>query len=146
TGMRYEVEDLATAFLRTSAGVTLQLETTWAAYTGVTDEFGVSLFGDKGGAELHVKDYAEVGTLKLFSDMGGAPTDSAPRLRPNPVQAGHSEGARRFIESILTGAPMSASGEEGLDRTRLIDAIYPSAELGREVRLDEPNEPVAGSR
>jgi hypothetical protein len=38
----------------------------------------------------------------------------------------------------LTGAPMNPSGEEGLDRTRLIDAIYRSAELGREVRFDEP--------
>jgi predicted dehydrogenase len=142
-GMPYEVEDLATAFLRTAAGATIQLETSWAAYTGVTDEFGVSLFGEKGGAELHVKDYAEVGTLKLFADMGGAPTDSAPRLRPKPVHAGHSEVIRRFIDSILTGAPMSPSGEEGLDRTRLIDAIYRSAELGREVRLDEP---VAGIR
>jgi predicted dehydrogenase len=135
-GMPYEVEDLATAFLRTSAGATLQLETAWAAYSGVTDEFGVSLFGDKGGAELHVKDYAEVGTLKLFGDMGGAPTDSEPRLRPKARHAGHSEVIRRFIDSILTGAPMSPSGEEGLDRTRLIDAIYRSAELGREVRLD----------
>jgi len=45
---------------------------------------------------------------------------------------------RRFVDSILTGVPMSPSGEEGLDRTRLIDAIYRSAELGQEVRLDEP--------
>jgi predicted dehydrogenase len=137
-GKIYEVEDLATAFLRTSAGATIQLEASWATHSGVTDEFGVTLYGDKGGAELHVKDYAEVGTLKLFGDMGGAPTDSAPRLRPKPVHAGHSEVIRRFIDSILTGAPMSPSGEEGLDRTRLIDAIYRSAEIGREVRLDEP--------
>ena len=137
-GRPYEVEDLATAFLRTSEGATLQLETSWAAYTGATDEFGVALFGDKGGAELHVKDYAETGTLRLFGDMGGVPTDSTPRLAPKKVHAGHAEVIRRFIDSILTGAPMSPSGEEGLDRTRLIDAIYRSAELGREVRFDEP--------
>jgi predicted dehydrogenase len=137
-GMPYEVEDLATAFLRTSAGATIQLETCWAAYTGATDEFGVALFGDKGGAELHVKDYAETGTLKIFGDIGGTPIDTAPRLRPKKVTAGHAEVIRRFIDSILTGAPMNPSGEEGLDRTRLIDAIYRSAELGREVRFDEP--------
>jgi predicted dehydrogenase len=134
----YEVEDLATAFLRTDDGAALHIETSWAAYTGMTDEFGVTLFADNGGAELHVKDYAEVGTLRLFGDAGGAPTDCAPRLQPKKVHAGHAEVIRRFIDSILTGVPMSPSGEEGLDRTRLIDAIYRSADLGREVRLDDP--------
>ncbi|MEA2524351.1 MAG: hypothetical protein QOF73_1578 [Thermomicrobiales bacterium] len=136
-GKTYEVEDLSTAFLRTSNGSTIHLEASWALHSGVTDEFGVYVYGDKGGAELHVKDYAATGTLKLFGDVGGAPTDSIPRLQPKPRHAGHSEVIRRFIDSILTGAPMSPSGEEGLDRTRLIDAIYRSAELGREVRLDE---------
>jgi len=140
----YEVEDLATAFLRTDRGATMHLETCWAAYTGMTDEFGVILYGDKGGAELHVKDYAEVGTLRIFGDMGGVPTDSTPRIQPKrKVYAGHAEVIRRFIDSILTGAPMSPSGEEGLDRTRLIDCIYRSAEIGREVRLDEPDPAVA---
>jgi predicted dehydrogenase len=133
----FEVEDLATAFLRTAGGETIQLETSWAVNGGMTDEFGVSLYGDKGGAELHVKDYAVVGTLRLFGEMGGAPTDSTPRLQPKKVHAGHAEVIRRFVDSILTGAPMSPSGEEGLDRTRLIDAIYRSADVGREVRLDE---------
>ncbi|HKG26558.1 MAG TPA: Gfo/Idh/MocA family oxidoreductase, partial [Thermomicrobiales bacterium] len=137
-GMPYEVEDLATAFLRTSAGATIQLESSWAVHSGVTDEFGITLYGDKGGAEIRVKDYAEGDTLRIFGEMGGAPTDSAPRLRPKPRHAGHSEVIRRFVDSILTGVPMSPSGEEGLDRTRLIDAIYRSAELGQEVRLDEP--------
>src|SRR5215210_1513261 len=41
----YEVEDLATAFLRTDTGAAIQLETSWATHSSVTDEFGVSLFG-----------------------------------------------------------------------------------------------------
>jgi hypothetical protein len=32
---------------------------------------------------------------------------------------------------------MSPNGDEGLDRTRLLDAIYRSAELGREVVIGE---------
>lgn len=134
----YEVEDLATAFLRTDTGAAIHLESSWATHSGVSDEFGVSLFGDKGGAELYVKDYATVGTLKLFSDVGGAATDSVPRLQTQPRHAGHADVIHRFLDSILTGCPMSPSGEEGLDRARLIDAIYRSAEIGREVRLDEP--------
>ena len=98
----------------------------------VADEFGVSLFGNQGGAEIHVKDYALTGTLRVFGDFEGIPTDSAPRLQKTH---GHSEIIRGFVGAILDGTPVSPSGEEGLDRTRLIDAIYRSAELGREVEL-----------
>jgi predicted dehydrogenase len=130
--LHYEVEDLATAFIRLEGGATLHLETSWAAYTGMTDEFGVSLFGNEGGAEIHVKDYALTETLKTFGDFEGVPTDAMPRLQKTH---GHTEIIHSFVDAILHGTPVSPSGEEGLDRTRLIDAIYRSAELGREVEL-----------
>jgi len=140
----YEVEDLATALLRMENGATLHLEASWAGFSGHTDEFGVSLMGSKGGAELHVKDYASTGTLKLFSDIGGVPTDASPRLQTKEVWEGHAQIIRNVVDSILNGTPVSPSGEEGLDRARLIDAIYRSAELAREVRLEElAVEPVA---
>jgi len=130
----YEVEDLATALIRLDSGATLQLEVAWAAYAGVTDEFGVTLMGDKGGAEIHIKDYAPTDTLRVFGDVGGVPADCAPRVRP---QHGHSGVVRQFVDSILAGAPVSPSGEEGLARVRLIDAIYRSAQLGREIEMGD---------
>jgi predicted dehydrogenase len=133
----YEVEDLATAFLRMENGATLHLEASWAGYSGHTDEFGISLMGDQGGAELHVKDYASTGTLKIFSDAGGAPVDTMPRLQGKEVWDGHAQIIGNVVDSILHGTPVSPSGEEGLDRTRLIDAIYQSAALGRELRIEE---------
>jgi predicted dehydrogenase len=131
----YEVEDLAVAFLRTTTGATIFLETSWAAHSGDTDDFGISLLGDQGGAELHVKDYATVGTLRLFSNIDGVPVDSVPRLPEKLPAAGHAEVITTFLDAILHGTPMSPSGEEGLQRTRLIDAIYRSAEERREIAL-----------
>lgn len=133
----YEVEDLAVAFLRAAGGATIFLEAGWAAYTSATDEFGVYLLGDKGGAELHVKDYAATGTLQIFGDINGVPVDCTPRLQPKPPAAGHIAITHRFVDSILTGVPMSPNGVDGLQRTRLIDAIYRSAALGREVAVSE---------
>ena len=130
---KYEVEDLAAAFLRMEDGATLHLETSWAAYTGHGDDFGVTLFGSQGGAEINVQDYAQTGTLRTFGDFEGVATDAAPRLQK---RHGHAEIIHKFADSVLDGAPPDPSGEEGLDRVRLIDAIYRSAELGREVAVD----------
>ena len=80
------------------------------------------------------KDYALTDTLRVFGEFAGIPTDSSPRLQKI---SGHAEIIKAFVTSILTGAPFSPSGEEGLDRARLIDAIYRSAELGREITIDE---------
>ena len=129
---KYEVEDFATALLRMDDGATLQLDTSWAAYTGHTDDFGVSLLGTEGGAEIHVKDYAQTGTLKLFGDIQGVPTVTEPRLVANH---GHTQIITKFVASALDGVPADPSGDEGLDRVRLIEAIYRSAVEGREVSV-----------
>lgn len=130
----FEVEDLATAFLRFDNGGTLLLEAAWAAYTEMTDEFGVQIYGSNGGAKIHSKDYADVGTLQLFSDVADTANDSRPRLIH---RSGHAYITRNFVDAILNGTPLSPNGEEGLDRVRTIEAIYRSAELGREITLDE---------
>lgn len=135
TTSNYEVEDLATAFMRTSTGATILLEASWAAHTSDTDDFGIYLLGARGGAELHVKDYATVGTLRLFSTIDGVPVDSTPRLPSKLPSAGHAQVVSAFLDSIITGVPMSPSGEDGLKRTRIIDAIYRSAEERRELSL-----------
>lgn len=144
TDKPFEVEDFAAAFMRTDAGATLHLEASWAGYTGHTDEFGVSFMGDKGGAELHVKDYATVGTLKLFSEVGGAQADTVPRLPQKEVWAGHAEIIHSLVDAILDGKPMSPSGLEGLDRTRLIDEIYRSAAERREITIEGSVAEMAG--
>jgi predicted dehydrogenase len=130
----YEVEDLATAFLRFENGGTLLLEAAWAAYTEMTDEFGVQLYGSNGGAKIHSKDYADVGTLQLFSDVSDAAVDATPRLQH---RKGHGYITKNFVDAILHGTPLSPNGEEGLDRVQIIEAIYRSAELGREISLDD---------
>jgi predicted dehydrogenase len=129
-GQPYEVEDLATAMIRFEGGLTLQLDAAWAAYTGHTDEFGLSLLGSDGGAEIHAKDYAQIDTLRLYGQIDDVPTVTTPKLLE---RHGHGEILRGFVDSVIDGVSMSPSGEEGLERVRLIEAIYRSAELGREV-------------
>ena len=83
--------------------------------------------GDKGGAEIFIHDYQKTGALQFFSDLNGVPVDTQPRMI---VQHEHQQVVKRFIDAITLGTPMTPSGEEGVDRARIIDSIYESAALG----------------
>lgn len=128
----YEVEDLAAAFIRFEDGGTLVCEASWASYGEMEDDFGIQVYGSDGGARLHSVKYSDTDTLRMWSSIGGTTQESAPVIIPS---GGHNLATRGFVDAILNGTPVSPDGNEGLDRVRLIDAIYRSAELGREIRF-----------
>ena len=128
----YEVEDLATAFIRLQGGVTLSLEASWATYSSAVDDFGVVLYGTEGGAEIEVKNYGWERTLNIFTDVGGVPADIQPRVTRGE---GHSGVVRDFITKIRTGQAPLSGGREGLRRARIIDACYASATEGQEIEF-----------
>jgi predicted dehydrogenase len=129
----YEVEDLATAFIRLEGGATLLLETSWAAFTEMNDDFGIQVYGSNGGARIFAENYALTGTLDVFSGFGDTTMDGKPRL---VAKEGHAQIITGFLDGILEGKPVSPDGQEGLDCVRVIDAIYRSAQVGREIVLD----------
>jgi predicted dehydrogenase len=129
----YEVEDIATAFLRLADGGTLLLETSWAGYAGTGDSFGVTLFGSDGGAQIDVRNYAQEDTLRIYTDIADTPAEIRPEVRRGE---GHQAVVRSFVETVRSGEWDNQHGEEGLSRTRVIDACYASAQAGHEVSLD----------
>jgi predicted dehydrogenase len=134
TGSRYDVEDLATAFLRLSTGGTLLLEASWATHSNASDDFGVTLYGTVGGAEIKVRNYNWEDTLRIFTEVAGAPAEIQPRLTRGE---GHQAVVRDFIAAITDGNWSQHTGREGLLRTQIVDACYASALQGREVVLSE---------
>jgi predicted dehydrogenase len=129
----YEVEDLATAFVRLEGGATLLLEASWGTHSSAGDDFGVTLYGTEGGVELFVRDYGYDNTVRVFTDVGGVPTDMAPRI---PKGRGHLHVIERFAAAVLDGAPAIPSPEEGMRRVEVIAACYQSAQEGREVTIE----------
>lgn len=133
-GSAFEVEDLATAFLRLQGGGTLLLESSWATYRSNGDDFGVTLYGSQGGAEIKVHNYGVEDTLRIYTDVGDVPAEIIPQV---PRGEAHVAVVRDFISVIRSGDWSSHVGREGLRRTQIIDACYQSALEGREVLLDE---------
>ncbi|MCC7353317.1 MAG: Gfo/Idh/MocA family oxidoreductase [Anaerolineae bacterium] len=128
----FDVEDLASAFIRLETGATLTLAVSWAGYTGWGDDYFVHLWGKEGGAELTVRNYTEADTLRFFADVAGVRTEMRPTC---PAQQGHARVVSEFVRAIKLGHALSPTVEEGLYVLRLVEAIYRSATEGREVRL-----------
>jgi len=117
------VEDLAVALLRFERKKTIMLEASWATHLD-RETMPVQLFGTKGGAAL--------GPLRVFKDMHGTTADINLGFRE---VNGHMMEMIHFVECCLDGKPVLAPGEDGLAVQKMLDAIYESAQVGREVRI-----------
>ncbi|RZT28133.1 putative dehydrogenase [Kribbella sp. VKM Ac-2569] len=133
-GSAFEVEDLATAYLRLKGGGALQLETSWATFRAPGDNFGIELFGTDGGAKIEVQNYTNEDTLRIFTDVGGVPAEVKPATGAG---LGHRAVVREFVRIVKSGDWEGQNGSEALLRTEIIDACYASAKAGREVVLND---------
>lgn len=132
-GSAYEVEDLASLLLRLEGGGSIVLETSWAAYRPAGDEFGITLYGTEGGADLRVVDYAPAGELTIFTGEGESISDVSVKADPG---RGHTAVVETFLEHVADRENWGRyDGSTALDRARVIDAAYESARVGAEVVL-----------
>jgi predicted dehydrogenase len=131
--MEFDVEDLAAVFIRLQDGGTLLVEASWAAHRTDGDEFGITLYGSKGGAELIVENYAPSGSLTIFTDHDGVPAET--RLTA-PPGGGHKVVVERFLGKIRSGRWHEYDGAAAVELARIVDACYRSAAERREVRMD----------
>jgi predicted dehydrogenase len=133
-GLTYEVEDLATAFIRLSNGVTLLLEASWAVYGRHGDDFGVSLFGTEGGADIEVLNYGWQNTLRIYGDTGGVPSVTRPEVTQG---LGHAGVVADFLAVVRSGDWAGHNGIAALRRSQIIEACYRSAQAGHELALTD---------
>ncbi|MFP4355884.1 MAG: Gfo/Idh/MocA family protein [Phycisphaerae bacterium] len=121
----YTVEDLATGYVRFENGATMSIEASFAAHIG-PQGMDFTLMGTKGGAQQS--------TSTIYHDMGGYMTDSTPVWLPN--NDAFRVKMDCFVDCCLYGKENQAPGEEGLMIQKILDAVYASAESGREVLID----------
>ena len=130
-GDTFDVDDFVAAFLRLESGATLALEVSWAGYIEKGDRFFVQLWGDEGGATMDVLNYTTQDTLRIYTDVHGTRTE----IRPQTAGEYEKSVNHEFVRAIRLGRALSPTVEEGLQILRVIEAIYRSAEVGREVML-----------
>jgi predicted dehydrogenase len=135
TGSAFDVEDFATVLLRLEGGASITLDTSWASYRPSGDEFGFTVYGTEGGAELRVVDYAPATDVALYAGTADAVAD---RVLPGGDPAGHQGVVDEFIRTVRSPDEWAASdGSIAARRAAIIDACYLSAEEGREVAVEQ---------
>lgn len=134
----FDVEDLGSAIIRFENNLALTLETSWALYRSPGDNLGISIHGTEGAVELESQDYAEA-TVRVFRDGVGPDGERVDddSILDNLEHRAHDAVIEDFVAMIQAG-PMEwpkYDGSVGLERARIIDAIYESARTGKEVAL-----------
>ncbi|MBE1442889.1 Gfo/Idh/MocA family protein [Paenibacillus sp. OAS669] len=122
----FDVEDLASGFIRFDNGSTLQIEFSWAS--NVEEEMSfVELRGTKAGLSY------KRGEAKVFTEVEGTLVDLLPKLPKDGN--GHKEHLYHFIDCIQGRAKPLNTPQDGVDMIKILSAIYESARTGAEVRL-----------
>ena len=130
----FDVEDLATAFLRLDGGGTLLLESSWAQWIPY-DQCYVTVYGSEGGASIEWggepgEPYRKLG---IWTEKDGVPAELKPIVPPDGQ---HLETVVRFLSDVTSGSAVGHDGSEALMRAKVVDACYASAGQGREVTLE----------
>src|SRR5438034_11001439 len=131
----FDVEDAAYAFIRFQDGAVVQLETSWAG--NLTDDipprkyFGREsnnsvLYGSKASVRLK--------PLTLFEDQGGELVSVPLQVKQDEAN-GFQLQLGNFIASLSRDSTPTNNADQAVALMKMIDAIYASSELGREVPI-----------
>ncbi|MFU8868012.1 Gfo/Idh/MocA family protein [Natronococcus sp.] len=127
----FDVDDSASAFIRTADDRSISLEVAWATNRPENNEFVVR--GTDSAAVFDLLD----GDLSIHS----ASTAGSDHLEDTSIETRqndtHTEEQRTFFDSIAAGEVGNESVQQALSVQRVIDGIYRSSETGRTVAIGE---------
>lgn len=126
SGGTFDVEDLAMGFIRFDNGACLQIEFSWASNVEKENRF-VEIRGTKGGFK-----WSDNGEAAIYSEEEGQLTDTVYKTE---MGNGHKAALDHFVNILLDGAKKDYVPEQGVNMIKILEAMYRSAELGREVAL-----------
>jgi len=127
----FDVEDLGAAFVRFDGGATLTLEASWAGFMGKNEDMVTEVLGERGGIVQRNVGEGYDFEARVFSEEGGSLVETRIQRRLAPTPSPYGE----FVDALLEGRPSLATGEDGLKVQQVLDAIYLSARVGKEVRI-----------
>jgi predicted dehydrogenase len=130
-GKEFDVEDFACGFIRFANGASLVFETSWAGHQADPEEMCTVVLGTKGGL-VHKNEGGGYGFVAEYHTERRGHKLSA---RIAPSRAVHTSSFAEMVRALVRGTRPIADGEDGLRVQQVLDGLYRSAALGREVRV-----------
>ncbi len=129
-GIPFDVDDFATALIKFANGATVSLDVSWACHAEEHNRNNVHLYGSEAGASLYPAKLFRQDPLRTDYDV----IDNLAGDTPMP----HGDRFHNFINHILGDEPLCCTVDQALTIQRILDAIYESAQTGREVLIQQP--------
>ena len=124
-----DVEDTAVGLVRFSDQRVISFEVSWGLHAE-WDKFHLAAFGTKGTAHLNpLKAYKRLESGHIDYTLPTSATAS------NLYKKAFENELKHFVAAVRDNSPMVSSGEDALMLMQLLEAIYKSAELKKEVML-----------
>ena len=125
-----DVEDLASAFIRFKNGSTLTLEASWDLNGERFEDQLTEIYGTKGGIVHRNVGEGYVYEARAYKEIGGRMATIVPK-----IYGGGSSAVGHFVDCVANNKAPEASADNGVYVMKILDAIYESAKLGREVKV-----------
>jgi predicted dehydrogenase len=125
----FDVEDMAAGFIRMENQATVAFKTSWAA--NVPQNMGYTMIlGTEGGLVLN--------PLTLVANMGSYQVNVTPRVpEDRKVEfSGHWVETEHFIRALQGQEELMVKREEVLNVMKTLDALYKSADEGKEIWIE----------
>ncbi|MFC4557866.1 Gfo/Idh/MocA family protein [Virgibacillus kekensis] len=124
-----DVEDLTNAMIRFDNGASILVDVSFTLHAK-KDEIYVKLFGDKGGAEIEPE-------LAIVTEKHNTILNVMPQIDSISFDFNQafSNEINHFVDCCLEGKENIAPVSDGVQVMRMLNAIYESAETGKEIYL-----------
>jgi predicted dehydrogenase len=122
-----DVEDSSFVFIKFENGATASIETSWTL-NRENDIFYCNVYGKEGSSSIN--------PLRIYKQMHETLVNVTPIKMEKPAnifKRSYEYEINHFIASVISGKPSLSDGTEAIERMRIVDAVYKSAETGKEV-------------
>lgn len=122
------VEDSAVGMIKTKDGAVINFDVSWSLHSE-SDGFNLSVFGPNGTATLN--------PLNAFRRVDSNKIDLAPNSKSmkHLFKKSYENELKHFVGSIKGNYPIISSSSDAVKRMELMEALYKSAELNKEIEL-----------
>jgi predicted dehydrogenase len=122
------VEDTCVATIKMKPDAVLTLEVSWSLLSA-EDYFYCNLFGSEGSALIN--------PLRIHKQLHGSLVNLTPASSESPNalhRKSYENELRHFIGALRGIHPVVSTGEEAMERMKVVEAMYLSARKGKEIR------------